>query len=227
MPPIASTRYTYDFVISHLPDFAKRVLEVGCGRGELAALLQGSGLEITAIDNNREAVEAAKAAGVDARLVDWPSEISERFDAVLFTRSLHHIESLEEAVAAARSALQPSGAIMVEDFRAEGGGEAGARWYSGLARSLLAEGLLTPETTLNELIEKLSPGDHDLHSSTAIAEALTAIGPMEAIDAAYYFRYLEPHLRQPAKAAELLDQELAMIAAGSIKPLGKRFIVRG
>ena len=225
-PPTAATRYTYDFLIAHLPPSAKRVLEVGCGRGELAALLRSDGLEVTAIDSDHEAIQAAQAAGVDARLMSWPAEVGERFDAVLFTRSLHHIEPLEAAVGAACNALQPNGRIIVEDFRAEGGGESGARWFSDLARSLIAEGSMTPQTTIDELVEKLAPDDHHLHSSFAIAGALAVMGSVEAADAAYYFRYLEPHLSQSAKAQELLDLELATIAAGFIDALGKRFVVR-
>lgn len=222
----ASTRYTYEFVTATLPSQSRRILEVGCGDGALAALLQADGLDVLAIDNDPQAVEAAIAAGVETRLVSWPSEMSERFDAVLFTRSLHHIEPLDEAVAAARDALQPNGRMIVEDFRAEGGGEDGARWFSDLARSMIADGALTPGTTIDELIEQLAPGDHDLHSSSAIVAALRGIGSVEATDAAYYFRYLEPHLSQPAAGRELLERELALIAAGSIDPLGKRFVVQ-
>jgi SAM-dependent methyltransferase len=223
---LPSVCYTYDFVRRSLPSAAARVLEIGCGEGALAALLLADGLEVVAIDSDPQAVEAAQAAGVAARLSKWPAELGEQFDAVLFTRSLHHIARLDEAVGAADRALRPGGRIVVEDFRAEGGGEAGARWFSNLANSLLAAGSLTAETTLGALLEKIAPADHELHSSVAIAEALRGIGTAEATDAAYYFRYFEPHLRRPADAQELLDRELATIASELIEPLGKRFLVR-
>jgi SAM-dependent methyltransferase len=216
-----STRYTYDFVTTKLPRGATRVLEVGCGDGALAALLQSDGLQVTAIDSDPEAVAAANAAGVDARLAAWPAPIDGTFDAILFTRSLHHIRELVEAVAAADRTLRPGGRIIVEDFRAEGGSDVSANWFFELARSLIAEGAL--QTSLEEMLEKLAPADHDLHSSSAIAEALSDV-QVEATDAAYYFRYLEPHLRQPDMARDLLDRELSLIAAGSIDPLGKRFV---
>jgi SAM-dependent methyltransferase len=221
---LISTRYTFDFVAANLPRNAERILEIGCGNGALAALLQADGLEVTAIDSDPDAVAAAQVAGVDARLLAWPSDIGEAFDAILFTRSLHHIAPLDEAVAQALRALRPGGRIIVEDFRAEGGGKAAGRWFADLAPSLIARGALTAETSLNELIAKLAPDDHDLHSSSAIAKALSAHGASDASDAAYYFRYFEPYLRDPDKAEELLDQEIALIAAGSIEPLGKRFV---
>lgn len=218
---LISTRYTYDFVTSNLPQGATRILEVGCGDGALAALLQADGLQITAIDSDSEAVEAARIAGVEARLIDWPVPMEREFDAILFTRSLHHIDELDRAVAAARHALRPGGRIIVEDFRAEGGSAVSASWFSDVARALIAEGAL--ETSLEDLLEKLAPADHDLHASSAIAEALNRFDTV-AGDAAYYFRYLEPHLRQPEKAKELLDQELTLIRAGAIHALGKRFV---
>ena len=43
-------------------------------------------------------------------------------------------------------------------------------------------------------------------------------------DAAYYFRYLEPHLREAGAAKWLLEVELEQIVAGEIDALGKRFV---
>ena len=218
---LISTRYTYDFVTANLPRGATHILEIGCGDGGLAELLQADGLEVIAIDSDPDAVEAAMAAGVDAKLIAWPASIGFDFDAVLFTRSLHHIHALDEAVAAAAGALRPGGRIIVEDFRAEGGSDSGANWFADLARSLFAEGSL--DASPGELLDKLVPADHDLHPSFAIAEALSGF-EVDATDAAYYFRYFEPHLRQPGKAQALLDQELSAIRDGSIDPLGKRFV---
>lgn len=218
---LIATRYTYDFVTSNLPRGAARILEVGCGDGALAVLLRADGLEVTAIDSDPEAVKAAITAGISARLATWPAPMEGKFDAVLFTRSLHHIQAIDEAVAAARDALLPKGRIIVEDFRAEGGSEKSARWFTHFVRALIADGAVA--ASLDELIEKLDPADHDLHSSSTIAGALRGF-EVEATEAAYYFRYLEPLLRQPDMAQALLDQELSLIDAGSIDPLGKRFV---
>lgn len=218
---LTATRYTHDFVTANLPRGAARVLEVGCGDGALAAWLQADGLEVVAIDSDADAVAAAKAAGVDARRTAWPAPVDGSFDAILFTRSLHHIHQLDEAVAAAAQALRPGGRIIVEDFRAEGGSARSARWFGELAQSLIVQQAVT--ASLDQLLAKLEPGDHDLHASSAIAAALGG-HEVEASDAAYYFRYLEPHLREPRLAQDLLDAVLAAIDAGAIDPLGKRFV---
>jgi SAM-dependent methyltransferase len=220
--PSAATRYTYDFVTAALPGDARHILEIGCGDGALAALLQADGLDVVAIDSDPQSVDLAKTSGVDARLLEWPCSIGTAFDAVLFTRSLHHIEALGDAVLAAKQALKPGGRLIVEDFRAEGGDDAGYHWFAERSRALIEQGAL--DATLDELLEKVEPGGHDLHSSSAIAAALREVGSVGATDAAYYFRYLEQHLRRPAQADELLAEELSLIAAGSIGPLGNRFV---
>jgi SAM-dependent methyltransferase len=182
--PSASSRYTYDFVTASLPSGARHILEIGCGDGALAALLQRDGLEVIGIDSDPAAVETARTAGVNARLVTWPAAMDAIFDAILFTRSLHHIHALDKAVRAAPDALRPGGRMIVEDFRAEGGGKAGERWFRKLASELIAAGAV--DASLDELLEKLAPGDHgeQLHASQAIAEALGGF-EVEAGDAAY------------------------------------------
>jgi len=217
------TAYTYEFVTGALPEGAANILEVGCGAGELAARLVEAGLRVLALDSDPDCVAAARAAGVEARLARWPVAVGERFDAVLFTRSLHHIAPLEEAVAAAVEALHPSGRIIVEDFRAEGGSERSRAWYARLVRGLHSSGGLQA-ADVSALLAKTDPDDHELHPSAAIATALARFGDVEQSDAAYYFRYLEPKLPQPA-ASELLKAELAVIESGSIDALGKRFVL--
>src|ERR671929_1457394 len=92
------TRYSYDFVKRFLPSAAERILEVGCGTGELAACLSEHGYAVLAIDSDRDSIAAAQRRGVDARIATWPDFNGGKFDAVLFTRSLHHVHPLDESV---------------------------------------------------------------------------------------------------------------------------------
>ena len=46
------TRYTYDFIKQFLPGDCCRILEVGCGTGELAARLSQDGYAVVAIDSD-------------------------------------------------------------------------------------------------------------------------------------------------------------------------------
>lgn len=220
-----ATRYTFDFVRRHLPPNARSVLEIGCGTGELASRLVEDGLKVVALDSDEDCAAEAKAKGVDARAASWPAPLDERFDSVLFTRSLHHIAPLDAAVDAAIDALRPGGAIIVEDFRFELDSRRTQAWFGGLMRLLDAGGLLD-DAGLDAMLEKLDFGEqrHELHSSIAIGQSLARGGAIHEEDAAYYFRYVETHLG-PRLTEQLLQYELALIAAGSIDTLGKRFVV--
>ena len=223
----AATQYTCDFVRRHLPDGARNVLEIGCGAGELAEQLQRGGLRVLAVDSDPGCVELARQRGVEAREATWPANLELTFDAVLFTRSLHHIRPLAEAVAAAVSALRPGGVVIVEDFRAEGGSDRSSAWFRGLVRLLAATGAFREGFDLEHALAKLDirHEDHELHSSAAIGEALWRGGTVEESDSASYFRYVEADLRFSAAAQAFLDHELELISAGAIDPLGKRFVL--
>src|SRR5919202_5559733 len=72
-----------DFVLSQLGDGRRRVLEVGCGSGELARALADAGHDVTAIDP--EAPEGPLFRRVTLEAFDDPRP----FDAVVASRSLH------------------------------------------------------------------------------------------------------------------------------------------
>jgi len=224
--PVA-TAYTYAFVRASLPAETGSILEIGCGDGELAAVLAADGFAVVALDADESCVAAAAARGLDARLAEWPEDLGRSFDAILFTRSLHHVHDLAGGVEAARRALNPGGRVIVEDFRAEGGSGRSSDWYEAMVRELLAGGALADGADAESMLGKLPPARHDgheLHGSFAIQAALEREFAVTATDAAYYFRYLEPHLREPGAAQWLLDIELEQISTGDIDALGKRSV---
>jgi len=97
-----------------------RLLDVGCGTGDLAALFAGRGWSAAGIEPSAAAAEHARAVGVEAvtgTLADAPWEDGE-FDAILFNHSLEHIDDPAGAVAAAARLLRPGGllAIAVPNF---------------------------------------------------------------------------------------------------------------
>ena len=128
-------RYTYDFIRRFLPPDGRRLLEIGCGTGELAARLTEDGFQVTAIDSDQELVGAAGQLGVNAHVAEWPDFDDGHFDAVLFTRSLHHIQPLRDAVQHAVACLSESGRIIVEDFAYEDADEKTLRWLSSAVLS--------------------------------------------------------------------------------------------
>jgi 2-polyprenyl-3-methyl-5-hydroxy-6-metoxy-1,4-benzoquinol methylase len=223
---VSATSYTLAFIRDRLPKGARSILEVGCGNGDLAASLMAAGYDVLAIDSKNDCIQKARSLGVNATCAEWPCALERTFDALLFTRSLHHIHALDEAVAAAVAALQPGGRIIVEDFRFELDSPRTTEWFGGLAKVLDAAGAFGPSYDLAGLLAKFDHEEerHELHSSMAIAAALERRGSVEQEDAAYYFRYVEPDL--PTHLAQaLLRYELALIHAGAIDALGRRFVL--
>lgn len=226
-----ATEYTLQFVLAALPAGASRILEIGCGEGALAAALAMAGLSVTAVDADPAAVEAAQARGVAAHHAEWPDFSDGLFDAVLFTRSLHHVADLGESLDAAGSALGKGGRVIIEDFLAEGPTERDAAWFGSLTATMDQAGLLIrPTPYLLHVLGRADAAhddhDHRLHASAAIEAALRQrFGTVRAGPAAYHFRYLLPGVDE-ALGRGLLAHEEALIAAGVIEALGRRYVAQ-
>jgi SAM-dependent methyltransferase len=89
-----------------------RLLEVGCGWGELAArIVSELGCAVVAIDQSPRMVELAVQRGVDARVGDvqelefWEDE----FDAVVAAWMLYHVPDLDRALSECTRVLRPGG----------------------------------------------------------------------------------------------------------------------
>ena len=93
----------------------RRVLEVGCGTGRLAAALgERAGADVTAVDASPAMVERARALGVDARAaraeaLPFPDA---SFDAVVM-RMVVHLVDRPAALAEAARVLRPGGTLAV------------------------------------------------------------------------------------------------------------------
>jgi 2-polyprenyl-3-methyl-5-hydroxy-6-metoxy-1,4-benzoquinol methylase len=81
------------FVQAHLPPAPARVLEVGCGHGDLARAVSESGYEMVAIDPDAPEGELIQAVSLEEFTTSDP------FDAVVASRALHHIPDLPDSVA--------------------------------------------------------------------------------------------------------------------------------
>jgi SAM-dependent methyltransferase len=80
------------FVLSQLPPAPARVLEVGCGKGELARALAGDGYDVVAID------PGAPDGPIFRRTTIEDFEDDGSFDAVVASLALHHVEDLGGAL---------------------------------------------------------------------------------------------------------------------------------
>lgn len=94
---------------------AGRGLDVGCGRGDLAALLIGNGWSMVGVEPSPAACAAARSRGVDARegtLATVALE-PEAYDLVVFQHSLEHTAEPLHDLERVRAALAPGGAVVV------------------------------------------------------------------------------------------------------------------
>lgn len=232
-----ATNQTLSFIKEHLPVKEAKILEVGCGRGQLASALSKSGFRVTAIDPSADAVLAAKEEGIDAiqsDILDFTSET--RFDAVVFSRSLHHIRPLETVFNKVKSLLDERGRILVEDFAHERIDAATASWFYELFDfSLLLSGgqpeASTPGDGPLERWKKQHHHETALHTGKELLrETERFFGTVHSITVPYLYRYFSQHLEKlpNAEAAmqKIFDWECKSIERGAIQPIGLRIVAK-
>jgi len=235
------TDITMAFVESALAELggpsSLRLLEVGCGPGLLAQALAARGHRVVAIDSSEEAIAATRARGVDGRVARFPAfEDDDPFDAVLFTRSLHHIPPLRAAVTRAHELLRPGGALILDDFAHDRVDRVTALWAFGYLKSLRALGLLHTEA-FDDRSDPLATWrrkytvEHTLHGGQDMLDALLlkfAVGPVQRSE--YFYRYvcrdLDSHPRGREVAEAMRWAEVALVEEGVVQPIGLRLSAR-
>lgn len=101
-----------DAVVAAAP---RRVLEVGCGWGELAAwIARETEAEVVAVDLSPRMVELALERGVDARVADVQDLpfSNGAFDLVVAAWMLYHVPDLERGLAEIVRVLRPGGTFV-------------------------------------------------------------------------------------------------------------------
>jgi 2-polyprenyl-3-methyl-5-hydroxy-6-metoxy-1,4-benzoquinol methylase len=180
------------FVLGELPLAPVRVLEIGCGEGELTSTLARAGHDVLGIDP--DAPEGLLFRRSTIEELDEPGP----FEAVVASRSLHHVEDLAVALDKVVAVLRESGVIVIDDFG----------WERLDAASADRVGL--PVDDWRE--------EHEhLHTSEAM---------LDELDKRFERRSFswEPYLYREARHVLAPDEERRLIEEGQIQAIGFRYV---
>lgn len=202
-----------DFARERLPAPPARVLEVGCGQGELTTALAIAGYDVLGIDPLAPHHELFRRV----KLEDL--ETTEPFDAVVAGSSLHHIRDLEAALDKIAGLLPVGGVLVVDEFAWDLLDDTTLDWLYGQQRALAAAGHGQPPGSLAELRLEWEAEHLGLHGFAALREGLDARFDEHEFE---WMPYL--HRLLGGVATEVLEQ--ALIDAGAIRALGFRYAGR-
>jgi trans-aconitate methyltransferase len=97
------------------PRPGERILDLGCGEGTLTQQIVDRGAAVVGIDSSQDMVDAARARGLDARLVDAEAlTFDNEFDAVFSNAALHWIRNHDAVLDAVARALTSGGRFVAE-----------------------------------------------------------------------------------------------------------------
>ena len=93
----------------------ERILDLGCGDGPLTRQLCDLGCDVVGVDASPAMVAAARALGIDARVMDGNAlQFDCEFDAVFSNAALHWMKEPRTVIAGVWSALRPGGRFVGE-----------------------------------------------------------------------------------------------------------------
>lgn len=130
------------------PKPGERILDVGCGTGQLTSEIAKSGAEVVGVDQSVEMIAAARENYPELQFetADIATiQYSEEFDAVFSNAALHWVRNQEAALTAIARALKPGGRLV---FEMGGRGNIAQIWRAAV-QALSTMGVSDPE--------KLSP----------------------------------------------------------------------
>lgn len=128
------------------PRAGERILDIGCGDGVLTAAIAQAGAAVVGVDASPAMVAAARARGLDARVMDGEAlDFTDAFDAAFSNAVLHWMRDSGAVARGVFRALKP-GARFVGEM---GGAGNCATLWDGIHAELAARGLSLPAEELH------------------------------------------------------------------------------
>jgi trans-aconitate methyltransferase len=116
------------------PRAGERILDIGCGEGSLTEQIAAAGTTVVGVDASAEMAAAARARGLDARVIDAERlPFEHEFDAAFSNAALHWVRDHDAMLDGVHRALKPGGR-----FVAEFGGHGNIAAIQVAIRSVLA-----------------------------------------------------------------------------------------
>ena len=186
-----------------------RLLDVGAGRGDLAAHFAGRGWSVTAVEPSQQACEVLAARGIDARcgtLGDVELE-SDTYDAATFNHALEHVTDPLADLGRTAGALAPGGLVLISvpNFGGWQRRRFGSCWFH---LDLPRHRVHFSETALRAVLERAGFEPLELSTSTS------GVGLAASVQYAIFGGCLFPHG---------LKLRLASLAALALWPLARVF----
>jgi len=92
------------------PQAGERILDLGCGDGQLTAKIAAAGAQVTGVDASAAMVDAARGRGIDALVCNAESlSFEAEFDAVFSNAALHWVRNQDAMLVGVRRALRSGG----------------------------------------------------------------------------------------------------------------------
>ena len=201
-----------DFVRAHLPPPPARVLDVGCGQGELTTALAVTGYDVLGIDPLAPQGDRFRRI----RLEDLDPDEGP-FDAVVASHSLHHVRDLGQALDRIVALLRPAGALVLDEHGWDLADEATLDWLYNQRRALAAAGQGDAPASVEVLRDEWEAEHVGLHGFEALRTEVDARFDERAfVRAPFLYRLLG------GVATEVLEQ--ALVDAGAIQALAFRYV---
>jgi SAM-dependent methyltransferase len=200
-----------EFARNYLPSPPARVLDVGCGQGELTTALAVAGYDVLGIDPLAPQGDLFRRV----RLEDLEDDEG-GFDAVVAVRSLHPVRDLGHGLDRIAALLGPGAPFVLEELGWDLIDEPTFDWLYGQRSALAAAGHGDPPASLDAVREEWAASHLGIHGYDALRAELDV-----RFEERGFMRTPFLHRLLGGVATEVLEQ--ALIDAGAIQALGFRW----